>query len=46
MAGLATVCRELSAKSEAFALYAARVARMADEFDFDGVLKLTEELDR
>jgi CheY-like chemotaxis protein len=46
MSGLATVCSELSAKSEAFAPYAIRVARLADEFDFDGVLKLTEELER
>ncbi len=46
MAGLAAVCSELSAQSEAFAPYAARVARLADDFDFEGVLKLTEELER
>jgi hypothetical protein len=44
MAGLAAICSELAAKSEAFAPYAAKVVRLADDFDFDAVLKLTEEL--
>jgi PAS domain S-box-containing protein len=44
VSGLAAICSELSAKSGAFALYAARVTRLAEDFDFDGVLKLTQEL--
>ena len=46
MAGLAAICSELAAKSEAFAPYAAKVIRLADDFDFDAVLKLTEELEK
>ena len=46
MAGLAAVCSELTATSEAFAPYAARVVRLADDFDFDAVLKLAEELEK
>jgi CheY-like chemotaxis protein/HPt (histidine-containing phosphotransfer) domain-containing protein len=46
LSGLASVCRELSAKSEAFAPCAARVARLADDFDFEGVVKLAEELEK
>jgi two-component system, sensor histidine kinase and response regulator len=40
--GLAAVCSELSAKHEVFVPYAARVARLADDFDFDGILKLVD----
>jgi HPt (histidine-containing phosphotransfer) domain-containing protein len=46
MAGLAAICSELAAKSEAFAPCAAKVVRLADEFDFDAVLKLAEELEK
>jgi PAS domain S-box-containing protein len=46
VSGLAAICSELTAKSEAFAPYAAKVARLADDFDFDGVLKLTEALEK
>jgi len=46
VSGLAAICSELTAQSETFAPYAARVARLADEFDFDGVLKLTEEFEK
>jgi CheY-like chemotaxis protein len=46
VSGLAAICSELTAKSEAFSPYAARVARLADDFDFDGVLKLTEALEK
>jgi CheY-like chemotaxis protein len=44
VSGIAAICSELTAKSEAFAPYAARLALLAGDFDFDGVLKLTEEL--
>jgi CheY-like chemotaxis protein len=46
LSGLAAVCNDLSAKSEAFVPYAARVARLADDFDFDGVVKLAQELEK
>jgi two-component system, sensor histidine kinase and response regulator len=42
--GLAAICSELAAKSEAFGPYKARVAQLADDFDFDGVLRLAEEM--
>jgi two-component system sensor histidine kinase/response regulator len=44
VSGLAAICSELAATSEAFGPYKARVMQLADDFDFDGVLKLTEEL--
>ena len=44
--GLASICSELAAKSEAFGPYKARVAQLADDFDFDGVLKLAGELEK
>ena len=46
VSGLAAICSELAATSEAFAPYAAKVARLADDFDFDGVLKLAEEMEK
>jgi len=45
VSALATICKELSDRSEAFSPYAARVTRLADDFDLDGVLKLVEELE-
>jgi HPt (histidine-containing phosphotransfer) domain-containing protein len=45
MSGLAVICNELTAKSDVFAPYAARVARLADDFDFDGILKLVDEFE-
>ena len=44
VSALADICGDLTAKSDAFVPYATRVARLAGDFDFDGVLKLTEEL--
>ena len=46
VSGLAAICSELAAASEAFGPYKARVTQLADDFDFDGVLKLTEELEK
>jgi CheY-like chemotaxis protein len=46
VSGLAAICSEFAATSEAFAPYAAKVARLADDFDFDGVLKLAEEMEK
>jgi HPt (histidine-containing phosphotransfer) domain-containing protein len=36
----------LAARSSAFNAWAERIRRMTDEFDFDGILKLVEELER
>jgi signal transduction histidine kinase/DNA-binding response OmpR family regulator/HPt (histidine-containing phosphotransfer) domain-containing protein len=44
VSALADICSDLTAKSDAFAPFATRVARLAGDFDFDGVLKLVEEL--
>jgi CheY-like chemotaxis protein len=46
VSGLAAICSELAATSEAFGPYKDRVTQLADVFDFDGVLKLTEELEK
>ena len=46
VSGLAAICSELAATSDAFGPYKARVTQLADDFDFDGVLKLTEELQK
>jgi two-component system sensor histidine kinase/response regulator len=45
VSGLTALCGELAAKSEAFAPYAARVTRLAGDFDFDGILKLVDEFE-
>jgi hypothetical protein len=46
VSALAAICDELAAKSEAFGPFQAKVAQLAEDFDFDGVLKLAEELER
>ncbi len=46
VSGLAAVCSELAATSEAFGPYQAKVAQLAEDFDFDGVLKLAEALEK
>jgi CheY-like chemotaxis protein len=42
---LAAFCNELAAQSEAFGPYRDKIIRMADDFDFEGVLKLAAELE-
>jgi CheY-like chemotaxis protein len=44
VSGLAAICSEMAATSEAFGPYKARVAQLAEDFDFDGILKLVDEL--
>jgi PAS domain S-box-containing protein len=46
VSGLTAICSELAAKSEAFQTYKDRVLRMADDFDFDSVMKLADELEK
>jgi HPt (histidine-containing phosphotransfer) domain-containing protein len=43
---LTAICSELTAKSEAFAPYAIKVTGLAEEFDFDGILKLVDEMNK
>ncbi|MCU0564719.1 MAG: response regulator, partial [Desulfobacterales bacterium] len=45
VSALAAICEELAAKSEAFGPFQAKVAQLAEDFDFDGVLKLAEVLE-
>ncbi|HSO59822.1 MAG TPA: response regulator [Desulfobacterales bacterium] len=46
VSGLTAVCSELAAKSGAFVAHQTRIIRLADDFDFDGILKLAEELEK
>jgi hypothetical protein len=46
VSGLTDVCSELAAKSNAFAAHKTRIIRLADDFDFDGILKLADELEK
>ena len=46
VSGLTAVCNELAAKSDAFAAHKTRIIRLADDFDFDGILKLADELEK
>ena len=46
VSGLTAVCSELAAKSDAFAAHQTRIIRLADDFDFDGILKLADELEK
>ena len=41
---LHAVAKELSARTSAFGAHAERIQRLADDFDFDGILKLAGEL--
>jgi two-component system sensor histidine kinase/response regulator len=45
VSGLTAVCGELAAEFEAFAAHTPRIMRLADDFDFDGILKLADELE-
>ncbi|MBI5580775.1 MAG: response regulator [Deltaproteobacteria bacterium] len=46
VSGLTSACSELAAKSDAFAAHKTRIIRLADDFDFDGILKLADELEK
>jgi PAS domain S-box-containing protein len=45
VSGLAALGEELASRSPAFEPYRRRVARLADDFDFDGALALAKELE-
>jgi two-component system sensor histidine kinase/response regulator len=45
VSGLTAVCSELAAGFGAFGAYTTRILRLADDFDFDGILKLADELE-
>ncbi len=46
VSGLIAVCDDLTAEAEAFDPYKARVSRLADDFDFEGILRLADELEK
>ena len=46
VSGLTAVCNELAATSDAFAAHKTRIIGLADDFDFDGILKLADELEK
>ena len=46
VSGLTAVCSELTSKSDAFAAHKTKIIRLADDFDFDGILKLADELEK
>ena len=44
VSGLAAIAEELTSRSPNFAPYRDRIAKLADDFDFDGILALVKEL--
>ena len=46
ISGLMAACDELAAEAEAFGPYKTKVTRLADDFDFDGILRLADELEK
>jgi two-component system, sensor histidine kinase and response regulator len=46
VSGLAAICEEMTSRSSDFAPYRIRIIQMADDFDFDSVVALAEELER
>lgn len=46
VAGLRAVGEEMTSRSASFAPYRDRIAQMADDFDFDGVIALAGDLER
>jgi PAS domain S-box-containing protein len=46
LSGLATIGEEMAARSDAFAPYQSKIAQLADDFDFDGIIELAAGLER
>jgi two-component system, sensor histidine kinase and response regulator len=44
--GLVAIAEELTSRSGAFSPYRAKLAQLADDFDFDGILELMNDLDK
>ncbi len=45
VSALTKVCEEMAARSTAFVPYLGRITRMKDDFDFEGILGLADDLD-
>ena len=43
---MTAIAEEMAARSQAFAPYLARITRLADDFDFEGILGLVGELEQ
>jgi HPt (histidine-containing phosphotransfer) domain-containing protein len=43
--GVAAIVREMASRSKAFEPYRCRIAELADNFDFDGILAICDELE-
>lgn len=46
VSALSTIAEEMAARSSAFAPYQRRIAQLTDDFDFDGILGLAEDLEK
>ena len=46
VSGLTNIAEEMASRCEGFAPYQGKIAQLADDFDFDGILALTKELEK
>jgi PAS domain S-box-containing protein len=46
VSGLTNIAGEMASRCEGFAPYQSKIAQLADDFDFDGILALTKELEK
>ena len=46
VSGLTAIARELASRSNAFAPYFSRITQLADDFDFEGILGLSDDLEK
>jgi hypothetical protein len=41
---LKSIARQLKSKSESYTVFSDKITRLAEDFDFEGILKLVDEL--
>jgi two-component system, sensor histidine kinase and response regulator len=46
VSGLAAIATEMASRSQDFAPYQGKIAKLADDFDFDGILELANDLEK
>ena len=46
VSGLTAIAEEMASRSKAFGQYKGRIIKLADDFDFEGILALADELDQ
>ena len=46
VSGLTAIAEEMASRSRAFAPYLGRIAQLADDFDFEGILGLADDLEK